>query len=86
MRTNSLAFRLIAGAALWSMAVLIAGGILLSSLFRDAVETSFDDRLLALLESLLAATQADPQTGIELTRPLGESRFDRAYSDRKSVV
>ncbi len=80
MRTNSLAFRLIAGAALWSMAVLIAGGILLSSLFRDAVETSFDDRLLALLESLLAATQADPQTGIELTRPLGESRFDRAYS------
>ncbi|MHA1571941.1 MAG: sensor histidine kinase [Alphaproteobacteria bacterium] len=80
MQTNSLAFRLVAGAALWSMAVLIAGGILLSSLFRDAVQTAFDDRLLALLESLLAVTEADPATGLELTRSLGDPRFEQAYS------
>ncbi len=80
MQTNSLAFRLIAGAALWSMAVLIAGGILLSSLFRDAVQTAFDDRLLALLESLLAVTEATPGTGLELTRSLGEPRFEQVYS------
>ncbi len=80
MQLNSLAFRLVAGAALWSMAILIAGGVLLSSLFRDAVETAFDDRLLALLESLLAATEVDPETGIELTRPLGDPRFEQTYS------
>ena len=60
MRVNSLAFRLIAGATLWSAAVLIAGGIILSSLFRGAVEDRFDAQLEALLGSLVATVFTVP--------------------------
>ena len=57
MKRNSLAVRLAAGATVWSVAVLLAGGLILSSLFRTSVEDNFDARLFALLESLVATTE-----------------------------
>ena len=80
MRLNSLAFRLIAGAAVWSLAALLAGGIALSTLFRDYVERSFDARLLVLLESLVAASEVGDGGRLELTRISGEPRFQQPYS------
>lgn len=79
-RLNSLAFRLLAGAAVWSVAVLVVGGLLLSALFRTTVEQAFDDTLAAQLESLVAATAAGPNGEVVFQRPLGDSRFEQTYS------
>ena len=46
MRSDSLAFRLVAGAALWSAIALVAGGLILSAIFRNSVERSFDSRFV----------------------------------------
>lgn len=80
IRTDSLAFRLIAGAALWSGIALVAGGIILSSIFRQSVERSFDARLDVLLGSLIATTDVNDKGQLERTRDLNETRFDFAYS------
>lgn len=80
MRRDSLAFRLIAGAALWSAIALVAGGLILSAIFRNSVERSFDSRLNVLLHSLIATTNIGDQGEIERTGGLSETRFDLAYS------
>lgn len=80
IRTDSLAFRLMAGAALWSSIALVAGGIILSSIFRHSVERSFDARLDVLLGSLIATTEVDDRHQIVRSRDLNETRFDFAYS------
>ena len=80
MRSRSLAFRLVAGAAFWSSIVLVAGGIILSTLFRGSVERSFDARLASMLDSLIASTDVTPDGHLERSQKLSESRFDFAYS------
>ncbi|MFQ5973630.1 MAG: ATP-binding protein [Alphaproteobacteria bacterium] len=80
MRLNSLAFRLIAGAAIWSAAGLLAGGLVLSAVFRDNAETAFDARLALLLESLVAATETGSDGSLRLARTLGEARFEQTFS------
>ena len=42
MRLNSLAFRLFASAAAWTLVVVPIAAILLISLYRQTVERSFD--------------------------------------------
>ncbi|MCE9650556.1 MAG: histidine kinase [Parvibaculum sp.] len=78
--SDSLAFRLVAGAALWSSIALLAGGIILSSIFRQSVERAFDARLDVLLGSLIATTDVDDKKELTRTRDLNETRFDFAYS------
>lgn len=80
MRRDSLAFRLIAGAALWSVIALVAGGLVLSAIFRNSVENSFDSRLNVLLHSLIATTEVNAEGKIARQRGLSETRFDLAYS------
>lgn len=77
---DSLALRLIAGAALWSVIALVAGGLILSSIFRHSVESSFDARLEVLLGSLVATTDVNDKKQLTRTRDLNETRFDFAYS------
>jgi len=80
MRTNSLAFRLVVGAGLWIVLALAAGGFTLSNLFRDTVERSFDARLLVLLESVVAASGQNESGEPEVSRALGEARFEQPFS------
>jgi len=80
MPANSLALRLVAGAALWIAAALLAGGALLSSLFRESAERSFDARLVVLLESLVAVSDLGADGALRLTRAVGEPRFEQVYS------
>jgi signal transduction histidine kinase len=54
MRFNSLAFRLIAAAAVWTLLVLPIAGFTIYSLYREDVAESFDDRIRTLLTVLLA--------------------------------
>jgi len=80
VKVNSLAFRLVAGAGLWLAAGLLAGGFLLSDIFEDSVERSFDARLQVYLESLIAVSRAGNAGRLELARGLGEPRFTQPYS------
>ncbi len=58
MRINSLAFRLFAFSAIWSLIVLPVTAFILVSLYRGAVERSFDARLLVYLTNLVATSTA----------------------------
>lgn len=80
MRLNSLAFRLIASAAVVSIVILVAAGILLSTLFQTALERNFDARLRAVLDGLLATVELDRDGRLKLTETLADSRFSLPLS------
>jgi signal transduction histidine kinase len=79
-RYNSLALRLVLAAALWIAAALLIGGLVLSAIFKDYAERTFDGRLSVLLDSLIAVTELDENGRPKLTRGIGEPRFDMPYS------
>ena len=80
MRLNSLAFRLFASAAAWTLVVVPVAAILLISLYRQAVERSFDARLNVYLTSLIASSTADG--GNQPTQPanFGDPIFTLPFS------
>lgn len=80
MRFDSLALRLIAVAALWSVAALLVTGASLSSVFQDTIEDNFDERLTVLVENLVAVVEIDEAGELDAKRPLGESRFEIPFS------
>lgn len=81
MRPDSLAFRLVAGAAIWSLLILAGGGLLLASAFRDSVERSFDARMDVLLGGLIADAEIQPDDGrLLLRRRFTQARFERPFS------
>lgn len=75
MQRNSLALRLIATSAGWSIFILAITGFLLSSLFRSAVERTFDERLLLSMDGLLANIELDQDGHLIEAAALGDSRF-----------
>ncbi|MQA67238.1 MAG: hypothetical protein GEU76_15270 [Alphaproteobacteria bacterium] len=77
---GTIGFRLIAFALAWIVGAIVAGGLLLSSLFEDHVRRGFDDRIEVLLETLVTVTDADPATGVRLLGAQGEPRFERPFS------
>jgi signal transduction histidine kinase len=79
-RINSLAFRLIAGAGVWSILGLIVGGLILSGIFRAAVQESFDDRLVFDLEGLIAAAETDAPGRVTLAGRFADPRYERIFS------
>ncbi|MDJ0893657.1 MAG: ATP-binding protein [Alphaproteobacteria bacterium] len=56
--------------------------MLLSNLFADNVERSFDARLVAQLDGLIAAADLNPEGTIELARPLSDPLFEQVFSGR----
>jgi signal transduction histidine kinase len=75
MRLNSLAFRLFASAAAWTLVVLPATAILLISLYREAVERNFDARLNVYLTSLVASSTQGGGGALQEPNSLGEPVF-----------
>ncbi|MGZ9092578.1 MAG: ATP-binding protein [Rhodoplanes sp.] len=80
MRTNSLAFRLFLSATTWTVVILFATGVSLSSLYHEAVERSFDRRLGVYLRTLIAAIAAPEEGGDRGSLSLGEPLFDLPLS------
>ncbi len=80
MKTNSIAFRLVAGAALWLALALIVSGFVLAKMFHDHVERGFEHRMTVLVESLIAVTEIADDGSIALRRAPGEPRFEQPYS------
>lgn len=79
-RARSIAGRLIAAAALWVVLMLAVGGLLLSNLFREPIEQSFEQRLGFLLETLVAAVDLTQDGRAIQRQELGEPRFLQQYS------
>jgi signal transduction histidine kinase len=86
MRANSLALRLFLSATAWTVVFLVATGIILSSIYHDAQERSFDRRLEVSLLTLIAdvadpsTTSAPSTTGAPPTPMLGEPKFELPLS------
>ncbi len=78
--TNSLAVRLVAGAAFWVAAGLLGGALLLSALFRDYVERGFDARLAVLWDSLYTVSRVDGAGKLQLLGEPGEPAFNQIFS------
>ena len=80
MKTNSIAFRLMAGAAVWIGGALAAAGFVLSAMFGDHIRAGFEQRMAVLLESLVAVSEVDEKGALVLERAPGEPLFDQPFS------
>jgi signal transduction histidine kinase len=80
MRANSLALRLFLSATGWTVVILIVTAIVLSSLYRQAVERSFDRRLDVYLRTLVADLTSPEEPGEKFPQSLNEKLFDLPLS------
>ncbi len=79
MRANSLALRLFLSATAVIVVILLITGVVLSSLYRDGAERSFDRRLDVYLKTLVADISA-PEEAEKFPQSLGEPLFDLPLS------
>jgi hypothetical protein len=77
MRLNSLALRLFLSATTWTVVILLVTGIVLSSIYRAAVERAFDRRLGVYLRSLVADVATPEENAGKFPQSIGEPLFDR---------
>lgn len=80
MRANSLALRLFVSATGWTVVILAATAVLLSSLYRQAVERSFDHRLSVYLRTLVADVASPDVPADKFPQSLGEPLFELPLS------
>jgi signal transduction histidine kinase len=80
MRLNSLALRLFLSATTWTVVILVVTGVVLSSIYRTAVERAFDRRLGVYLRSLVADVATPEENGGKFPQSLGEPLFDLPLS------
>jgi signal transduction histidine kinase len=80
MRVNSLAFRLFLWAAGWTVVVLIVTGVVMSSLYRHAVERAFDRRLDVYLRTLVADVASPEEGADKIPQSIGEPLFELPLS------
>ncbi|PHR60834.1 MAG: ATP-binding protein [Robiginitomaculum sp.] len=76
----SLAQRLTLGAGLWSAALLLAGALVLTTQYKEAVHRVDDDRFGAIVDSLAVYADTDEDGKVFLSRTPGDPRFERAFS------
>ncbi|HZP79669.1 MAG TPA: sensor histidine kinase [Pseudolabrys sp.] len=80
MRANSLALRLFLSATAWAVVILLITGIVLSSLYRQAVERAFDRRLGVYLRTLVADVASPEEGSDKFPQSLGEPLFELPLS------
>ena len=80
MRANSLALRLFLWATGWIVVILIVTGVALSTLYRHAVERSFDRRLDVYLRTLVADVASPEEGSDKYPQSIGEPLFELPLS------
>jgi signal transduction histidine kinase len=80
MRLNSLALRLFFSATIWTVVILLVTGVVLSSIYRAAVERAFDRRLGVYLRSLVADVATPEENAGKFPQSIGEPLFDLPLS------
>jgi signal transduction histidine kinase len=76
---RSVAVRLAASAVFWSFVILFTAAVILSTLYRDATERAFDQRLLVYANNLASDLVAPGDPERELG-PIGDPRFELPLS------
>jgi len=76
MRARSLALRLFVSATVVSVAVLVLTGLVLSSVYRDAVERAFDRRLDVYLKTIVADVANSTAGSMPEPTTLGDPLFN----------
>lgn len=79
-KLDSLAARLIAAAAVWTLLGLLVGGYVLSGVFRSSVQGDFDARLRSDLDEMIAAAEPTAEGAVSLQNRFADPRFERVYS------
>ncbi|VAV99736.1 Sensor histidine kinase [hydrothermal vent metagenome] len=77
---GSLARRLTLGAGLWSAVLLLAGALILTTQYRDAIHRVADEGFGAVLDSLAVYAETNAAGEVSLSRRPGDPRFERAFS------
>ncbi len=80
MPLNSLALRLFFSATTWIVIILVVTGIVLSSIYRAAVERAFDRRLGVYLRALVADVAAPDESPDKFPQTVSEPLFDLPLS------
>jgi len=80
MRLRSLRVRLLVAATISISAALVVAGFGLTALFEHHVERRLDLQLETYLSELIGRIEPNDSGGIELTRELGDPRFDQPLS------
>ena len=82
---RSLVFRLVRGAAIWAIPLLIVTGIILTWLYRSTTYRSFDDPLVSAVTAIIASAETS-DGNLVLTREPLDPRYSRALSGRYWLV
>lgn len=80
MRANSLAFRLFLSATGFTVVILVISGLVLSSLYRQAVERAFDRRLGVYLRTLVADVASPEDNNDKFPQSVSEPLFELPLS------
>jgi signal transduction histidine kinase len=80
MRANSLALRLFFSATTWIVVILVITGIVLSGVYRSAVERAFDRRLGVYVRTLVADVATPDEASERFPQSLGEPLFELPLS------
>ncbi len=80
MRANSLALRLFFSATTWIVVILVITGVVLSGVYRSAVERAFDRRLGVYLRTLVADVATPDEAQERFPQSLGEPLFELPLS------
>jgi signal transduction histidine kinase len=85
IKTQSLVLRLVRGAIIWALPLLLVTALTLTWLYRNTTYRSFDDPLVSAVTALIAT--AEVQDGsLTLTREPLDPRYQRALSGRYWLV
>ncbi len=79
LAAHSIAARLAVSALLWSCVILLIAAVLLSALYRQMSERSFDERLLVYANNIASGLVARANASHELG-PMGDPRFELPLS------
>jgi signal transduction histidine kinase len=80
--SRSLAARLVSAAAVWSIAILALGGVLLAQQYRASVVRSLDADLDVVIVGLIAAAETNAKGALVLKENPNDPRFKAAQSGR----
>ncbi len=75
MRSNSLSFRLTVSAAGTAVVMLLAAAFILTELFQQTVQRSFDQRLRAIMDGLQSSIELQPDGSAKVQGNFADTRF-----------
>ena len=80
INTGSLTRRMSIVAAAWIVALLLIGGYALDRILSRSIVNTFDNQMVFILNSMIAASEIGPDGEVRFNRPPADQRFIEPYS------